>query len=176
MRSQTAHTHIYFGLSVLGAAGASRPRQGHPISPNATPSVRATRSPRGIFVNIWSVEGFCSEGRSLRNSAAIHLTQPGAGTRVRSWTPTVQAQHAFLVTHNESLSIADFFTAPRCSPASCGCWKIPTTTSSKPDFVTECEGNTVGTVRLWDVCAGPGQSAVRARESAHDGAHPRFSA
>src|SRR4029077_3245894 len=36
--------------------------------------------------------------------------QPGAGTRVRSWTPTAQAQHAFLVTHNESISIADFFT------------------------------------------------------------------
>jgi homospermidine synthase len=29
---------------------------------------------------------------------------------VRSWTPTAQAQHAFLVTHNESISIADFFT------------------------------------------------------------------
>src|SRR4029077_7272324 len=36
--------------------------------------------------------------------------QPGAGTRVRSWTPTAQAQHAYLVTHNESISIADFFT------------------------------------------------------------------
>ncbi len=29
---------------------------------------------------------------------------------MRSWTPTAQAQHAFLVTHNESISIADFFT------------------------------------------------------------------
>ena len=36
--------------------------------------------------------------------------RPGAGTRVRSWTPTAQAQHGFLVTHNESISIADYFT------------------------------------------------------------------
>ncbi len=42
--------------------------------------------------------------------AAIYLTQPGAGTRVRSWTPTAQAQHAFMITHNESISIADYFT------------------------------------------------------------------
>ena len=29
-------------------------------------------------------------------SAAIYLTQPGANTRVRSWTPTAQAQYGFL--------------------------------------------------------------------------------
>ena len=73
--------------------------------------------PRGIFVNTWSVEGFCSEGlqpaelgwgthekalppngskHDFGCDAAIYLTQPGAGTRVRSWTPTAQAQHAFL--------------------------------------------------------------------------------
>ena len=42
--------------------------------------------------------------------AAIYLTQPGAATRVRSWTPTAQAQHAFMITHNELISIADYFT------------------------------------------------------------------
>jgi len=42
--------------------------------------------------------------------AAIYLTRPGAGPRVRSWTPTAQAQHGFLVTHNESISIADYLT------------------------------------------------------------------
>src|SRR5581483_4627012 len=87
--------------------------------------------PRGVFINTWSVEGFCSEGlqpaelgfgthekvmpangrkHDFGCDAAIYLTQPGAGTRVRSWTPTAQAQHAYLVTHNESISIADFFT------------------------------------------------------------------
>jgi homospermidine synthase len=90
-----------------------------------------TPKPRGEFVNTWSVEGFVAEGLqpselgwgthektmpagSARHDfgcdAAIYLKQPGAGTRVRSWTPTAQAQHAFMITHNESISIADFFT------------------------------------------------------------------
>jgi homospermidine synthase len=87
--------------------------------------------PRGKFVNTWSVEGFLSEGMQPAElgwgthekalpplaarhefgcGAAIYLKRPGAGTRVRSWTPTAQAQHGFLVTHNESISIADYFT------------------------------------------------------------------
>ncbi|MGO8909659.1 MAG: homospermidine synthase [Bradyrhizobium sp.] len=87
--------------------------------------------PRGKFVNTWSVEGFVSEGlqpselgwgthektlppggstHSFGCEAAIYLPRPGAGTRVRSWTPTAKAQHGFLVTHNESISIADYFT------------------------------------------------------------------
>jgi homospermidine synthase len=93
---------------------------------------RATSpKPRGIFVNTWSVEGFLSEGLQPSElgwgtheaelppegrthdtgcGAAIYLLRPGAGTRVRSWTPTADAQVGFLVTHNESISIADFFT------------------------------------------------------------------
>jgi homospermidine synthase len=87
--------------------------------------------PRGVFVNTWSVEGFVSEGLQPAElgwgthekalppqgrthetgcGAAIYLLQPGAGTRVRSWTPTAQAQYGFLVTHNESISIADYLT------------------------------------------------------------------
>ena len=42
--------------------------------------------------------------------AAIYLDRPGAATRVRSWTPTAQAQHGWMITHNESISIADYFT------------------------------------------------------------------
>ena len=42
--------------------------------------------------------------------AAIYLNQPGANTRVRSWTPTAQAQYGYLVTHNEAISIADYYT------------------------------------------------------------------
>jgi homospermidine synthase len=42
--------------------------------------------------------------------AAIYLLQPGANTRVRSWTPTALGQYGFLVTHNESISIADYLT------------------------------------------------------------------
>jgi len=87
--------------------------------------------PRGVFVNTWSVEGFISEGlqpaelgwgthekalppdgrtHESGNGAAIYLMRPGAGTKVRSWTPTARAQHAFMITHNEAISIADYFT------------------------------------------------------------------
>lgn len=91
----------------------------------------AKPKPMGTFVNTWSVEGFVSEGlqpaelgwgthekalppegrrHDFGPDCAIYLMRPGAGTRVRSWTPTPQAQHGFLVTHNESISIADYLT------------------------------------------------------------------
>jgi homospermidine synthase len=87
--------------------------------------------PQGVFVNTWSVEGFVSEGnqpaelgwgthetwkpanaqeQTKGSRCAIFLLQPGADTRVRSWTPTAQAQFGFLVTHNEAISIADYYT------------------------------------------------------------------
>jgi homospermidine synthase len=87
--------------------------------------------PRNVFVNTWSVEGFVSEGMQPAElgwgthekwkpanagehktgcGAAIYLNQPGANTRVRSWCPTPGPQYGFLVTHNESISIADYFT------------------------------------------------------------------
>jgi homospermidine synthase len=87
--------------------------------------------PARVFVNTWSVEGFVSEGmqpaelgwgsherwlpdnagkHAMGCGAAIYLRQPGANTRVRSWCPTPGAQYGFLVTHNEAISIADFFT------------------------------------------------------------------
>lgn len=87
--------------------------------------------PRGEFVNTWSVEGFISEGMQPAElgwgthekvlppqaathktgcKAAIYLKQPGANTRVRTWCPTPGPQYGFLVTHNEAISIADYFT------------------------------------------------------------------
>jgi homospermidine synthase len=42
--------------------------------------------------------------------AAIYLMQPGANTRVRTWCPTLGAQYGLCITHNEAISIADFFT------------------------------------------------------------------
>ena len=92
-----------------------------------------SRTPRPIdtFVNTWSVEGFLSEGmqpaelgfgthenwmpasakwHSYGAKAGVYLEQPGASTRVRSWCPTPGPQFGFLVTHNESISIADYFT------------------------------------------------------------------
>jgi homospermidine synthase len=85
----------------------------------------------GEFVNTWSIEGFVSEAvqpaelgwgtheRALPSDGhrhdfgtgcAIYLLRPGAATRVRSWTPREGPYHGFLVTHSESVSIADYFT------------------------------------------------------------------
>ena len=92
-----------------------------------------TKNPKpfNTFWNTWSVEGFVSEGlqpaelgwgthekwmpknakkQKKGNKAAIYLEQPGANTRVRTWCPTPGPQYGFLVTHNESISIADYFT------------------------------------------------------------------
>jgi len=87
--------------------------------------------PMNVFWNTWSVEGFISEGLQPAElgwgthekwmpkngkkykegcKAAIYLEQPGANTRVRTWCPTPGAQYGFLVTHNEAISIADYFT------------------------------------------------------------------
>ena len=85
----------------------------------------------GEFVNTWSIEGFVSEGsqpaelgwgtherhfpvdgrrHDFGSGAAIYLLRPGAATRVRSWTPLEGPYHGFLITHGESISIADFLT------------------------------------------------------------------
>ena len=87
--------------------------------------------PADVFWNTWSVEGFIAEGLQPAElgwgthekwkpanavefkygpKCAIYLDQPGANTRVRSWCPTPGPQYGFLVTHNESISISDFFT------------------------------------------------------------------
>jgi homospermidine synthase len=42
--------------------------------------------------------------------AAIYLNRRGAATRVRSWTPLEGPFHGFLITHNEAISIADYYT------------------------------------------------------------------
>jgi homospermidine synthase len=85
----------------------------------------------GEFVNTWSCDGFAGEGmqpaelgwgtheRTLPADgrrhesgcgAAIYLERPGATVRVRSWTPLEGPYHGFLITHNESISIADYLT------------------------------------------------------------------
>jgi homospermidine synthase len=89
------------------------------------------RKARGEFVNTWSVDGFVSEGlqpaelgwgshekhwpadaarHGYGSDAAIYLQRPGIATRVRSWTPLEGPYHGFLVTHAESISIADHLT------------------------------------------------------------------
>ncbi len=93
--------------------------------------VGTTPKKPGEFVNTWSIDGFVSEGmqpaelgwgaheKSLPPNgrkhefgcdSAIYLLQPGAGTRVRTWTPLAGHFHGFLITHGESISIADYYT------------------------------------------------------------------
>jgi homospermidine synthase len=85
----------------------------------------------GEFVNTWSIDGFLSEGmqpselgwgthekslppegarHAFGCDAAIYLSRPGAGTRVRSWTPMAGPIQGYLITHNEAISIADYLT------------------------------------------------------------------
>lgn len=91
----------------------------------------ARRKTRNEFVNTWSVDGFIAEGlqpselgwgtherhwpadgarHAFGCGAAIYLNRPGAATRVRSWTPLEGAYHGFMITHSESISIADHLT------------------------------------------------------------------
>lgn len=85
----------------------------------------------GEFINTWSIDGFHSEScqpsemgwgthekqlphdgheHDFGCGAAIYLDQPSFLTKARSWTPTAQAQQGFVVTHHESISIADYLT------------------------------------------------------------------
>ena len=86
---------------------------------------------RGEFVNTWSIDGFVGEGcqpaelgwgshekalppdgrrHDFGCDSAIYLMRPGASQRVRTWTPQEGPFHGFLITHSESISIADFLT------------------------------------------------------------------
>jgi homospermidine synthase len=85
----------------------------------------------GEFLNTWSVDGFIGEGsqpaelgwgtheknfprdgkrHEFGSGAAIYLMQPGAALRVRTWTPLARHFHGYLITHGESISIADYLT------------------------------------------------------------------
>ena len=83
------------------------------------------------FVNTWSIDGFISEGcqpaelgwgthekqmptdgsaHDFGPKCAIYLNRPGASTRVRTWTPLEGPFLGYLITHGESISIADYLT------------------------------------------------------------------
>ena len=82
-------------------------------------------------MNTWSIDGFVGEGcqpaelgwgthekflppdarrHDFGCDAAVYLLRPGASVRVRTWTPQEGPFHGFLITHNESISIADYYT------------------------------------------------------------------
>jgi len=85
----------------------------------------------GEFVNTWSIDGFIGEGLQPAElgwgtheeelppdgrthesgpGSAIYLMRPGCSQRVRTWTPLEGPLHGFLITHGESISIANYLT------------------------------------------------------------------
>ncbi len=93
--------------------------------------VSNTPKARDEFVNTWSIDGFVGEGcqpaelgwgshekqlpedgrrHDFGCDAAIYLLRPGASTKVRTWTPLEGPFHGFLITHNEAISIADYYS------------------------------------------------------------------
>lgn len=103
---------------------------------------RDTQTPRvpkkrDEFVNTWSVDGFVSEGLQPSElgwgtherefpqdghrytwgcQSSIWLEQPSCVTQVRSWTPLEGPYRGWLVTHNESISISDYFSNSEYRP------------------------------------------------------------
>lgn len=100
------------------------------ISERDTQVATAKKKP-GEFVNTWSIDGFIGEGCQPAElgwgtherhwpedgrthdhgcGSAIYLNRPSASVEVRTWAPKAGSFHGFLITHNEAISIADYFT------------------------------------------------------------------
>jgi len=100
------------------------------IAEHDTQATECAKEP-GEFTNTWSVDGFIGEGcqpselgwgtheRTLPVGASlqtptskksIYLNRPGASVRLKTWTPAFGPCLGFLITHNESISLADYLT------------------------------------------------------------------
>lgn len=116
--SQSDWAELMQSLGVKGVHIAERDTQ-----------VSAKSKPEGVFVNTWSVDGLLSEGyqpaelgwgtherrlppdgHMFPKGDAIWIDRAGADTRARSWCPDVGPQFGLIVTHNEALSISDYYT------------------------------------------------------------------
>jgi homospermidine synthase len=86
---------------------------------------------KGCFMNTWSAEGCLAESiqpaelgwgthekrlpingkeHDYGCKAAIYIETPAAGVHIQTWTPSTGHHHGFLITHNEAISISDYFT------------------------------------------------------------------
>lgn len=96
--------------------------------------VAEPRRQPGEFLNTWSVHGLINEGlqpaelgwgshekqlpsdgyrHGYGGESAIYLASPGALTKVRTWTPLAGPLHGLMMTHGESISIADYLSVGR---------------------------------------------------------------
>jgi homospermidine synthase len=95
---------------------------------------QVSREPKklGRFENTWSIDGFFTEGISqpcelgwgthekywpkdahrhgYGSGAGIYLDEPSATTLVRTWTPAHGTFFGRVITHSETITIADYFT------------------------------------------------------------------
>lgn len=93
--------------------------------------IPANRKKMGEFVNTWSIDGFVGEGLQpaelgwgshektfpndggrydFGDQSAIYLKKSGFDVRVRTWLPLAGPQIGYLITHNESISLASYLT------------------------------------------------------------------
>lgn len=93
--------------------------------------IPANRKTRGEFINTWSIDGLVGEGlqpselgwgshekyfpedggrHDFGDQSAIYLNKPGITVRVRTWLPLAGPQIGYLITHNESISLASYLT------------------------------------------------------------------
>ena len=93
--------------------------------------ISASRKKPGEFINTWSIDGLVGEGlqpaelgwgshekyfpadgarHEYGDQSAIYLNKPGASVRVRTWLPLAGPQIGYLITHNESISLASYLT------------------------------------------------------------------
>lgn len=94
---------------------------------------QVTHSPKklGEFVNTWSINGFIEEIKqpveigwgsherhfpfdgkihSQGEKSSIYIERPSGSLKVRSWTPSFDSYHGFLITHPETTSITSYLT------------------------------------------------------------------
>ena len=94
---------------------------GRPTSPSSrasssTPgrstasSARAASRPSSAGARMSGTAGRRAAGTSSAATRRSICCGPGAATRVRTWTPLAGPFHGFLITHNEAISIADYYT------------------------------------------------------------------
>ncbi len=118
--SQNEWAKLMFDLGVKGIHIAERDTQ-----------IGNNPRPKDQFLNTWSSEGCMAEvlqpaelgwgthenkipedghEHQVGNKSAIYLDTAGGQVKVRTWTPTAGSHYGFLITHNEAISIADYFT------------------------------------------------------------------
>ncbi|MDD9899620.1 MAG: saccharopine dehydrogenase NADP-binding domain-containing protein [Alphaproteobacteria bacterium] len=92
---------------------AKHPRPVHVFSNTWSPECMMTEALRPAEIGWgthekWMPANACQHDYGTK--AAIYMTAPGGSTRVRTWCPGVGGQSAFLIPHEETVSIADYFT------------------------------------------------------------------